>query len=207
MRHAVLQWGETPYAIGKLDHVFLAIQSYSGIIFELFRLFLLVLLFIVSVFLERRYYLQSSYWDAEPEAKKCGFSGFCRRETGYLFSWRFPLGACSPVLRGGPIMLIPLNPTLKPWADITSQGVLSGLINGMGAYIRGGGGIQPECLKCLGTTRHIRKRIKANIKLLLPCCPIRILMLVKTRKKRRTYTLHGLISGEAYIRNKIFVSK
>ena len=61
VRHAVLQWGETPYAIGKLDHVFLAIQSYSGIIFELFRLFLLVLLFIVSVFLERRYYLQSSY--------------------------------------------------------------------------------------------------------------------------------------------------
>ena len=34
-------------------------------------------------------------------------------------------------------MLIPLNPTLKPWADITSQGVFNGLINGVGAYIRG----------------------------------------------------------------------
>ena len=98
--------------------------------FHLFRLFL-----------KRRYYLQSQQLRCWTRSKKkCGFSGFCRRETGYLFSWRFPLGACSPVLRGGPIMLIPLNPTLKPWADITSQGVLSGLINGMGAYIRGGGG-------------------------------------------------------------------
>ena len=117
--------------------------------FHLFRLFL-----------KRRYYLQSSYWDAEPEAKKCGFSGFCRRETGYLFSWRFPLGACSPVLRGGPIMLIPLNPTLKPWADITSQGVFNGLINGVGAYIRGG---YKRNAQNVWERRDIsEKRIKAN---------------------------------------------
>ena len=29
---------------------------------------------------------------------------------------------------------IPSNPTLKPWAYITSKGVLSGLINGGGLY-------------------------------------------------------------------------